>query len=327
MVLQSSGVISFSDIIAEFGSSFNNMAALYGIAAGVPTTNTISFFNMYGKAASVPSISSIPNQVIDTASGAVSTSVNTSSYVSDTYGVPLTFQYVSVTSGYTSGNPSMNASTGVLSYTILSNKWGNLAYINFSVMNRFGKTSNGSVPLLIKSTPPTSTSMGTAYLTNNSVTRTLSQYITDVSGSTITYSLTANPKSNASINASNVLTITGAHRNTSYTVTVTATNGYGQSVTTSIVITESGPPVCAAIGGRYNTTYFNNAPNVFYQPGDVTMNVYTGQGSANNNDGGVTTLTYTGFNTFYAAQWEGGLTLTYNGVDTLSISNGSTWKR
>lgn len=70
----------------------------------------------------------------------------------------------------------------------------------------------------------------------------MSSYFTDYSGTTKTYSLTANPYANASISAG-TLSVAGNYRNTTYTVTAQMTNGYSQTASTSTSVTESASPV------------------------------------------------------------------------------------
>jgi hypothetical protein len=98
------------------------------------------------------------------------------------------------------------------------------------VLNSFG------IPFNLQKAP-VSTSMGNTTIGNSTVTYTLSNYFTDTIGTGLTYSLTANPQSNASI-LNGILSVTGNYRNTSYTVTVTATNGIGKTSTSSLSVTE-----------------------------------------------------------------------------------------
>ncbi len=54
MALQSSGVISLSDIAGEFGGSTpHSLSEYYGAAAGVPASGQIALSDFYGKANAV----------------------------------------------------------------------------------------------------------------------------------------------------------------------------------------------------------------------------------------------------------------------------------
>ncbi len=238
MPIPSSGAFSFSTIRSEYGSTFKSFSLWYSIAAGVPSSGTIRISSLRGTSASVPSISAISNINHDTSGAAQNGSYNLSTNVTDTYGAPVTYFVLTYTNSFFASIPSVNSSTGALTYQVAYNKFANTTPIVVLVTNRFGKTANATVPLYIYGIGPTSSSMGSVTLTNNSAPYTVSNYFTDsYSGTSLTYSLTSNPQSSASL-LGTTLTVTGNNRNTSYTVSVTATNGYNQTAISSLSVTE-----------------------------------------------------------------------------------------
>lgn len=249
--MQSSGAIDLGTARTHFGSGFNSLNSLYGVASGVPSSGAISLSHLYGKSASTPSVSGIGNQNVNTSSSSQSLTLGTSGYVSDTYGAPFTYSINSFNSSHVS-SASVN-SGGTLSYTVAYNKFANTTNILVTVTNRFGRTATITVPLYVFGVGPSVTSgLGNVSLGNNSYNWYLPSYFSDSSGTTLSYSLTSNPYSSASISSS-YLYVYANYRNTSYTVTVAATNGYGQSTSLSTTITETAAPVSLT----YNPTYTN----------------------------------------------------------------------
>lgn len=260
--MQSSGAINLGTAITHFGGSFNSLNRLYGVAPGVPSSGPISMSHLYGKSASTPSFSGVNNQNINTSSSAQSLTLGTSSYINDIYGAPFTYSINSFNSSHVT-SASINSS-GTLSYNVGYNKFANTTNILVTVTNRFGRTANLTVPLYVYGVGPSIASgLGSISLGNNSYNWYLPSYFSDSSGTTLTYSVTSNPYSSASI-SSNYLYVYANYRNTSYTVTVTATNGYGQSVSLSTTITETAAPVSLS----YNPT-FNNWYNSLTRYGNV----------------------------------------------------------
>jgi len=209
--------------------------------------------NLYSKAASTPSPVGVGNQNVNTGSTSQSLTFGASSYVSDTYGGTLTYSVNSYNSSYIS-SATINSSTGTLSYSIPYNKFANTTSILITVTNRFGRTATITVPIYVYGVGPSFSSLGSASLTNNTYTWTLSSYVTDYSGTTLTYSVTANPQSNASI-SSGVLSVVGNNRGASYTVTVQVSNGYGQTASSSATITEAAPVSLLGYYPTYNNYY------------------------------------------------------------------------
>jgi hypothetical protein len=235
MVLPASGSLSFSQIQTEFGSSFKQGSLLYGIASGIAISGAFSLSALRGKSASVPSVSTVSNQSVDTSSTSQNKTLTLSTYVTDTYGAPLiytlsTYDNTKVSTASVSGS--------VLSYSVALNKFANTSNIVCVVTNRFSKTANISVPLFITGYNIAVSSMGSMNLTNTSDSRTLSSYFTDYSGTGLSYSFTSNPYSSASISAG-TLSVVGNNRNTSYTVTVQASNSYSQTASSSVSVTET----------------------------------------------------------------------------------------
>lgn len=179
-----------------------------------------------------------------------------SSYFTDTTGTGLTYAVTT--------NPYTNAtiSAGVLSVV------GNYRNTNYNVIvtattNSYSKSATNTLAVTENVAPnPTATSFGSTSITTNTATFTLSSYFSDSTGSGLTYSVTANPYSNATI-SSGVLSIVGNNRNVQYTVTVTATNGYGKTATSSVTVTDGTIyPIntLSLIGNNNNSTYNYSLP-------------------------------------------------------------------
>ena len=80
-------------------------------------------------------------------------------------------------------------------------------------------------------------------VSNGESTYNLSQLFTNPSGAALTYNITSNPYTNATLSGS-TLKIMGSFRNTSYKVLVTATNMYGTSSSPAMIsVTEVAAPV------------------------------------------------------------------------------------
>ena len=241
MVLQSSGVIKLSDMHLEFNTPYK-LSAMSNVVAGIPTngvpTGRIKFSDLYNKAASVPTISTIPTQNISTNSATASGSINIASYISDTYGTPFTYSAPSYTTGKVS---SASLSGTIVSYNIPSNTFANTASITITVTNRFGKSATLSIPLYITGNAILSTDPITQSISKNQASVYLPSFFTEYSATGLTYTITNNPQSNATISNS-YLYVQGNNRNKSYTITVQATNSYSQNANISIGIIEYPPP-------------------------------------------------------------------------------------
>jgi hypothetical protein len=278
MPLQSSGAIGLSHGRTEFGSGFSNLSSYYAVAAGVPTSGTISLSNLYSKGASTPSISVISTSNVSTNSAAQNGSINLGAFVTDTYGAPFTYQSLSYSASHFS---SASVSGASLSFNIPLNKFANTTSLSVVVQNRFGRTANISIPFKITGYNIGSSSLGSMSLTNNSGSRSLGSYFTDYSGAGLSYSITYNPYSSASISGT-TLNVYGNYRNTSYSVTVQATNSFGQSSSASVSVTEAvAPPSASSMGSTstlqtssqayYLYSYFSGTITSF----SVTSNPYS----------------------------------------------------
>ena len=297
MVLTASGPLSISAVRSEFGTGFSSYSMLYGIASGMPSTGPVSLSNLYGKSASVPSVSAVATQNNESSIG-VNASLNAISLasVSDTYGGTLTYSITSVPAGVSA---SVNGTTGVVTYSAATNSIinGNMV---LNVTNRFGKSNNITVPVSIGTKPTVSTTvLSTGTLISGNWTTNLASLFSNPSGATLTYTVTSSPYSNASISGS-TLTITSANRNTSYNVTVTATNVYGTSASaTTISVTESGgaPTVISGGGSLPNVTSGNftfDLSTLFSNPSGATMSYTITYNPYNNASISVSTLRISG---------------------------------
>ena len=171
MVLQATGPLSISQIVAQYGASFNHVNSMLGIAAGVPVSvGPISFSQMLGTGASIPQISGVGTQTVPTSSGQGSgtiTSIN--NWVTDTYGAPLTYSYSSKTSHI----PSVSVTGTTVTYSGIPQNTFSSGTDNISVVvtNRFGKTATMVIPFTIMGSLPvltaSATGVGTVTLTNN----------------------------------------------------------------------------------------------------------------------------------------------------------------
>jgi hypothetical protein len=88
----------------------------------------------------------------------------------------------------------------------------------------------------------------------------MASYFTDFSGAGLSYTITNNPYSNAYLSGS-TLYVPGNYRNTSYNVTVQASNSYGQTASTTITVTES---VAAPTANSMGSTSTLNTSSVSY---------------------------------------------------------------
>lgn len=277
MPIHSTGAISLSHGTTEFGSAFSNLGSYYAVAAGVPTTGAISLSHLYSKGASTPSISGINTSNVSTNSSSQNGTINLGAFVSDIYGAPFTYQSLSYNVSHFS-SASLTGSS--LSFAVPLNKFANNTSVSVVVRNRFGRTATISMPFTITGYNIGASSLGSMSLTNNTGTVALGSYFTDYSGAGLSYSLTYNPYSNATISGS-TLYVYGNYRNTSYSVTVQATNSFGQSSSASVSVTEGvAPPSASSMGSTstlqtagqayYLYSYFSGSISSF----SVTSNPY-----------------------------------------------------
>ena len=91
----------------------------------------------------------------------------------------------------------------------------------------------------LNSVAPAVAAFGSITLSNSTsvASKTLSSYITDPQGSPLTFWLSQNPQSNATI-AGGALTLSGLYRNCNYNVVVSASNVYGKTSTDTLSVSE-----------------------------------------------------------------------------------------
>ena len=340
MVLQSSGTISFTNIRTEFGTSCSSLSSLYGSALGVPTAGTIYMSNLYSKSSSSISQSSTPSTLfIDTRSTSVNSSINVAAYIStDTYGLPLTYTLTAYNSSMMSC--SINSS-GTMSYGFTNSTTSGGISVAITVTNRFGKYVIVNYPFNKYGQSVSLSSFGNVTLTTNTYGPIyIPSYLTDNTGSGDTYSLTYNPYNNATL-VGNQLSVTGAFRNTNYSVSVQVTNGWGQVSTGSVNITE---PASITLYTLPSQTISNNqiAINIasyFSSPYGYTVLSYTAYSSYSNVQISGTTLYITGAYRGFSYNVNVTITSSYNNqqisttcyvtesgyLTAYNINNGQNW--
>jgi len=250
MPLQSSGTISFSNIQVEFGSAFRSMSNCYGIASNVPVSGPIFISHLYGKGAYAPAIVAPTVSNINTGSGAQSGTWELSNNVTDTYGRPLTYTTQSYNASHFSAASNVASK---LYYGFPLNKFAQSTPATLKVVNRFGRSNTIAPSFTVIGQAIAATSLGSASISNNTVTYALGSYFTEYSSNGLGYTLTANPNANASISGS-TLSVAGSNRGTTYTVSVSASNAYNQTASTSLSVTEASGlplPVTSGLVGYY----------------------------------------------------------------------------
>jgi hypothetical protein len=109
--------------------------------------------------------------------------------------------------------------------------------------NTYGQVSEPATITVTEIVAPAPTlvlALGSVTLGTTTATKTLSSHFGAVVGTTpLVYSMAANPQNNASISGG-VLSVVGNNRNTSYAVTVRATNAFLKTVDSSLAVTETG---------------------------------------------------------------------------------------
>ena len=243
--MSSNGRVYLSQIVAEFGPSFNRTSAFYGIASGVPTTGSVGMSKLLGKRATVPAFSNTPPvQVSDSLNAAVNSApVSTRSIAgaSDAFGHPLTFSIVSAPSNLTVN--LVSASDGSVTYSAPSDAVvsGNIV---IRAVNRFGRSNTVSIPVDIGKRPdvlfPLSTLTGLSNVTRNV---NMVPFFTNAPTSFV---VTNNPRGNVSVSGTN-LVVTPNYRGETYDITCRGSNLYGISTgSTTLRITElSETPITA----------------------------------------------------------------------------------
>jgi hypothetical protein len=175
--------------------------------------------------------------------------------VNDTYGTTPSFY--------------MNGSVLTLGAMASNATYGSITMFTMNGIDATGNTSSSVLTLnyVYYMDPPTKvTSLGSVTLTSN---QTVSYALGDCfSGTAVSYRLTANPQSNASIDYAGNLSVTDNSRGIFYRISVMASNAAG-SVTDSLVVAGSvqplsGLPYTTGLVGAYiGESYGINATNVW----------------------------------------------------------------
>lgn len=268
MPIQSSGAISLSNVRGEFGTTFSSLSNCYGIAASVPVSGSISLSNFYGKSASIPSITSPGTSNINTGSSSQFGSWELSNLVADIYGRPLTY----VTSSFNASHFTTASNVGSkFFFSFPLNRFATSTPANITVINRFGRSNTISPSFTSIGYNIASSSLGSVTVSNNTVTYSLGSYFTDYSATGLGYTLTANPNGNASLSGS-TLSVTGNNRGSTYTVSVSASNSYNQTASTSLSVTEPALPVVFSATGGTKSTFSTYTIHTYTSSGSFTVN-------------------------------------------------------
>lgn len=219
------GWISIHQVMGEYGSNFNSLNNMRGIAPGVPVVGTIGLSNMYGTSASVPAVvGAAAEQLRDSLDGIQGQSFAVNELV-DAYGAPITYSIVSAPA-----SPLLNSSiapNGTVTFSAASN-----ALVSGNIVvrgtNRFGRCNIVTVPMDIGPRPSVLSSASASGLSNVPRNFNLSALFNNPSGASLGFTLAANPRNNGVISGNN-LAVTPAFRNAAYTLAVTASNKYGTS--------------------------------------------------------------------------------------------------
>jgi hypothetical protein len=175
------------------------------------------------------------------------TSVALSSYFSDAaYGSVLAYSVAA------DGNPEGSAFAVGGTLTVAGANRGKTYSVTVRATNQYGATSTATVSVTeatsASATPVIVALLPAATLTSNTLTVALGSYFAPASGDAggLSYALTANPQASASLSGS-TLTLTGAYRNASYAVEVTATSASGGTARQTLSVTEGAPPLVAPV--------------------------------------------------------------------------------
>jgi hypothetical protein len=248
------------------------------------------------------------------------------------------FPAVSVNSNISVTLSSWFASTRPLSYSVTGNPRGNASITGGTTLGVTYQNSGTSYSVVVTATDNlvpaqsatntlaitdasllTSTPFGSATVSSNSITYTLSTYFT---GSSISYSVSSNPYSNASI-VGGVLTVTGALRNTAYNVVVTGTSG-GTSTTSTLSVTENqAPPV---VYGTVSAQVVTTGGGPIYVPAyisNATSYSCSGGWAAMGGGGAYAYINGANRNTQYTV-WIYGYNTRFDGGNSLSASTSFT---
>jgi hypothetical protein len=167
-------------------------------------------------------------------------------------------------------NPKSSAALSSSNLTVTGNYRETTYNVTMSGSNVFG-TSTGNAPVAVTEAAapsPTATTLGSVTLTTDTKTYTLSDYFTTSADTTpLSYYMTANPNGNATL-ATGVLSIVGANRGTTYSVTVSASNAYGKTASSSVTVTDS--LILITASGSASSEY--NSPGYIFLNASVANN-------------------------------------------------------
>ena len=186
---------------------------------------------------------------------------------------------------YLTSNPQNNAVLSSSNLTLTGALWGN----NYSVVVSASNASTPSQPVgistlnITESLPsrPTATSMGAVTLTITPLSLNVSSYFVDPQASPLTYYLSANPQSNATLTGtgtSTVLAATGSGRGVTYNISVSASNTYNLGSISSVAVTEPSGSLYTFTSFIFNqvNTVANTGPLLsFYQSKYSSQPFYT----------------------------------------------------
>lgn len=230
--------ISLSQITREFGVAFSNFTSLRGVDTGVPASGALNISHLYGKKAAVPTLcNAFATLSLNVGASTCNALVPAALNVKQDLGAPFTYEIVST------GNPGLSGVTVNAAGTIAfqaaaaTSASSNLA---MKITNRFGRSNTVMLPyqlLAYKVTASTISGMSIGY---GPSTRNLASFFTDTSGQGLYYWVSGNPKGNAAVSGS-TLTVNGDCRGTTYTVTVSGSNVYGQTASSTLSVTEISP--------------------------------------------------------------------------------------
>lgn len=212
-----------------------------GKNSGATYTVAVACTNAYGKSASnvlqvtepAPSAPTVSAPLGSVTLGTGTATYALSDHFSDASGLPLAY---SITR-----NPRGSASiTGAGVLRVTGRGRGTSYTVAVTAANVFGASVSSSLAVTetLGGLSPGASSMGSVTVAAGVATYTLADYFTDPSGLGIAYALTANPHCNASLDpVRGLLTVTGASRGATYTVTVTGATRYGTAAA-SLQVTE-----------------------------------------------------------------------------------------
>jgi hypothetical protein len=175
--LPSTGPISASNVILEYGVSFSNVFNWRGIHSNVPASGEMRYSHLRGSRASVPTAITIGTQSVATAGSGGTGTINVGSFVNDSNGRPLT---VTVTNANPTNFSSVTVNSGSnISYTTLANRWvtsASPANVSIRVVNRFGRSNTFNIPFSMFGSGIGSSAIGNITLTGTGSSVNSSEY-------------------------------------------------------------------------------------------------------------------------------------------------------